>query len=722
MDMSKNIILSKYLLLMACLAVFSVLAWLKLWYVLYGLVVISFTLLFVVFRKAIQEKDRQKILIDSLTKIAPAGVCILDSNGKCVFMNQTGKLLLGYPDEEIFQAKIFDLVTNREDSEGKLEQQVFSQETIQLPEVELSRQDGKKVSVELGTQLMEHQGIVYGVTVYFKDLNNQKQLSLELQQTSGILSQVEKITKSGSWLWNVELDMFSMSAEHKRLMGLEYREGNIGKEQFLGCIHPEDRELVQESFALAINSSDSFSIEYRVVKAGDKVLFLQCLGRAVYEDGAVTYLSGVCQDVSELRKISSELSEAERYHEALEDLADERSEQLRDAMAKADRSSKAETLSFLTGMSHDLRTPLNSILGFAQLIQSKEKDSSDLPPHKRSGTQILKSGKYLLQLISDIIDFAKIESGELQTDVEPTPLVSLIQETVDISSTLAEKKRVEVVNNIVAEGDGAWVMVDRSRLRQVLLNLITLIISCSPEGGKVRLEKGKLSFETISLKIIDFGLVIPVNRIAPLFTKRDDFEKIDARMHEMELRIAIAIRLIEQMHGGITFEKNSDEGNVFTIVLPTCAPIAKKQKKFPKQSPLLDETTVDDEKDYTLLYVEDVSANRQLVRSILRKKTNYNLIEAETGMLGIQKAVEVIPQCILMDINLPDMSGFDALKSLRENDITAHIPVIAVSGKVEPVDIQKGLEAGFIEYIEKPLNVAVFRRVIAEVLATTSPR
>lgn len=713
---------SKYLL-MICLAVFSVLAWLKLWFVLYVLIIISFTLIFVAFQKAVQEKARQQILIDSLTKIAPAGVCILDSNGRCVFMNQTGKVLLGYPDEEIFQGKMFDLITSKKDSEDNLEQRVFSLETIQLPEVTFCRKDGTKLFVELGTKLMEYHGAVYGVTIYFKDLNDQKRLSLELQQTSGNLSQVENTTKSGSWLWDVESEMFSMSTEHKRLLGLEYYDGNIDKEQFFGSIHPEDRALVQESFALAVNSSDSFNLEYRVEKGGDKVRFLQCLGRAVYEDGALTYFSGISQDVSELRKISSELVEAQRYHEALEDLADERSEQLRDAMAKADRSSRAATLRFLTGMSHDLRTPLNSILGFAQLVQSKEKKILDLPEHKRSGTQILKSGKYLLQLISDIIDFAKIESGELQTNIVPTPLASLIQETLDISSTLAEKNRVEVVADVVSEEGSTWVMVDRSRLRQVLLNLITLIISCSPEGGKVKVEKGKLSFETISLKIIDSGLVIPVSRIAPLFTKRDDFEKIDAQMHEMELRIAIAIRLIEQMQGGITFENNSVEGNYFTIVLPTCAPIIKDQKKkLPEQNQLLDETTEDDEKDFVLLYVEDNSANRQLVRSILRKKINYKLIEAENGELGIQKAIEMKPHCILMDINLPDMTGFDVLKSLKENDVTAQIPVIAVSGKAEAADIQKGLDAGFVEYIEKPLNVAVFRRVVAEVLATASPR
>lgn len=719
MGMSKYL-LSKYLLLIACLAVFSVLAWLELWYVLYFLTIISFTSLFVVFRKSVQERDHKQILIERLTEIAPVGVCILDSNGRCVFMNQMGKMLLGYPDEQIFRGKILDLITSIEVAGNNLEQQIFSQEKTQFSEVELNGQGEKKIHVELGTQLMEYHGAVYGVAIYFKDLNDQKQLNLELQQRSEILKQVENITKSGSWLWDVELDIFSMSAEHKRLLGLEYCGGDIGREQFLSCIHLEDRELVQESLTVAVKSSDSFSLEYRVVKAGDNVRFLQCLGRAVYEGSAVTYLSGVCQDVTELREISSELYEAQRYHEALEELADERSEQLREALAKADRSSKVATLRFLTGMSHDLRTPLNSILGFAQLIQSKEKKSADLPQHKSGGAQILKSGKYLLQLISDIIDFAKIESGELQTDVEPTPLTSLIQEIVDISSTSAEKKRVEVLNSIVSENGGTWVMVDRSRLRQVLLNLITLIISCSPEGGKVKLEKGKLSFETISLKVIDSGLVIPVNRIAPLFTKRDDFDKIDARMHEMELRIAIAIRFIEQMHGGITFEKNFDEGNVFTIVLPTCAPIVKKQKKLPEQSSLLDEINVDDEKEYTLLYVEDNSANRQLVRSILRKKTNYRLIEAETGALGIQKAIEIRPQCVLMDIHLPDMTGFDALKSLKENALTAHIPVIAVSGKAEAVDLQKGLDAGFVEYVEKPLNVAVFRRVIAEVLATTS--
>lgn len=717
----RNYISSKYLLFIACLAVFSLLAWLNLWYVLYFFSISIATLLFFISQKAVQENERQKVLFDSLTKIEPAGVCTLDSSGRCVSMNQAGNLLLGYSDEEFFKGNIFDLIGDREGSETKLEQQIFSEETVQVPEIEFCRQDGKKIFVEFKTQLMEYRGAVYGVIVYFKDLSESKQLNLELQQTSGILRQVENITKSGSWLWSVELDTFAMSAEHKRLLGLEYCDDKIGKDQFLACIHPEDRGLVQESLALAINSSDSFNLECRAVVDDGKVRFLRCQGKAVYDDSTVTHLSGVCQDVSELREKTGELHEARMYHEALEDLADKRSEQLRDALAKADRSSKAATLSFLTGMSHDLRTPLNSILGFAQLIQSKEKKSSDQPQHKRSGTQILKSGKYLLKLISDLIDFAKIESGELQTNVEPTPLAGLVQETVDISSTLAVKNGVDVISDIVSENGGTWVMADRSRLRQVLLNLITLIISSSTEGGKVKLVKGRLSFETISLKIIDVGLVIPVDRIGPLFAKRDDFEKIDARMHEMELRIAIAIRLIEQMQGGLTFDERAEEGNVFTIVLPTCAPTVKKKKKVLKEDQHVDEGTVDEEKEYTLLYVEDNPANRQLVKSILRKKTNYNLIEAETGELGIQKAIEMKPHCILMDINLPDMTGFDALKRLKGNDITAQIPVVAVSGRVESIDIQKGLEAGFVEYIEKPLNVAVFRRVVAEVLAA-SPR
>tara|TARA_R110001583_G_scaffold23778_5_gene87365 strand:+ start:2646 stop:5237 length:2592 start_codon:yes stop_codon:yes gene_type:complete len=378
----------------------------------------------------------------------------------------------------------------------------------------------------------------------------------------------------------------------------------------------------------------------------------------------------------------------------------EKNIELENAKAVAEKANLAKS-DFLSSMSHELRTPLGAILGFAQLMES----STPAPPpaQKRSIAQILKAGWYLLELINEILDLALIESGKLPMSLEAVSLSEVMQECVLMSEPQAQLHDIKVVFTRSTTKD--FLNVDRTRLKQVIINLLSNAIKYNRKGGSVILEHSQSSDDMMRFSVRDTGEGLSAEQLGQLF---QPFNRLGQEANNQEgtgIGLVVSKRLVESMGGVIGV------GSVFWFELKrTDEPVSN----LADSAIMVTETLQyeDSERLQTLLYVEDNPANLMLVENIISRRPNLRFLSAADAIQGIEMAHTHQPDVILMDINLPGISGLIALKILRESPITASIPVVALSANAIPRDIEKGLDAGFFHYLTKPLRINEFLKTL----------
>ena len=376
--------------------------------------------------------------------------------------------------------------------------------------------------------------------------------------------------------------------------------------------------------------------------------------------------------------------------------------ELHRAMGVAEKANVAKSV-FLSSMSHELRTPLNAILGFAQLMES----GSPLPTstQQRSIKQILKAGWYLLELINEVLDLALIESGKLSLSTEPVSLAEVMQECETMIEAQALKRRISV--SFPSFDMGYFVNVDRTRLKQVFINLLTNAIKYNCIAGTVEVACIVPTPGRIRICVEDSGEGLSPKQLAQLF---QPFNRLGQEMSGEEgtgIGLVTAKRLIELMDGTIGVESTVGKGSVFWIELDLTD--ERQYVIDTEESVTIAPVKLQDGAQLrTVLYVEDNPANLMLVEDLIARRHDIRLLSATDGSRGIEIARAALPDMILMDINLPGISGIEAMKILREDAATAHIPVVALSGNAIPRDIRKGLEAGFFGYLTKPINVNEF--------------
>jgi PAS domain S-box-containing protein len=376
--------------------------------------------------------------------------------------------------------------------------------------------------------------------------------------------------------------------------------------------------------------------------------------------------------------------------------------ELHNAMAVAKKANLAKS-EFLSNMSHELRTPLSAILGFAQLIESS------VPPptvsQKRSVDQILKAGWYLLELINEILDLALIESGKLSLSLEPLSLSEVMRECQAMIEPQAQKRGISVAFPQLAVR--YFVKADRTRVKQLLINLLSNAIKYNKVGGAVVVDCVATTAGRIRICVGDTGEGLAPEKLEQLF---QPFNRLGQEANDEEgtgIGLVVCKRLIELMGGTIGVESTVGAGSVFWFELNlTAAPLPEAGPIEP--SAVAPARAEADAQVRTLLYVEDNPANLMLVEDLVARRSDISLLSASDGSRGIEIARASRPDIILMDINLPGISGIQALKILADDPLTARIPVIALSANAIPRDIEKGLEAGFFRYLTKPIKVREF--------------
>lgn len=384
--------------------------------------------------------------------------------------------------------------------------------------------------------------------------------------------------------------------------------------------------------------------------------------------------------------------------------------ELNSAKAIAEKANLAKS-DFLSNMSHELRSPLNAILGFAQLMESDPVPQT--VSQKESTGQILQAGWYLLDLINEILDLALIESGKLLLSQEPMSLDEVLIDCQSMIEPQAQKHGITM--NFYNLQEPCFVFADRTRVKQVLINLLSNAIKYNHAGGTVVVDCAVKSAERVRISVTDTGDGLSSEKIEQLFQPFNRLGQENSGEEGTGIGLVMTKRLVELMGGTIGVQSTLGKGSVFWVELARAG------------EPLLNESHIEMQKiqvslaehnaeTRTLLYVEDNPANLKLVEKLVARRPGMRLLSAGEATLGIKIAREQLPEMILMDINLPGISGIRALAILRDDPVTEHIPVVAISANAMPHDISRGLEAGFFRYLTKPIKVDEFMAALDEAL------
>jgi len=376
--------------------------------------------------------------------------------------------------------------------------------------------------------------------------------------------------------------------------------------------------------------------------------------------------------------------------------------ELERAKSVAEKANLAKS-DFLSSMSHELRSPLNAILGFAQLMESGTPSLS--VGQKGSIDQILQAGWYLLELINEILDLALIESGKLSLSLEHMSLPEVLLDCQAMIEPQAQKSGIRM--SFPRFDCPHFVNADRTRVKQVLINLLTNAIKYNRTEGTVEVSCIENNAGRIRISVRDTGEGLSQDKIAQLFQPFNRLGQEAGAEEGTGIGLVVSKRLVELMGGEIGVESQVGVGSVFWVELnlsEALQPDESRVEPYQFAEPRVQPGTA----LRTLLYIEDNRANMLLVEQLIERRSDMRLLSAGDGMRGITLARIHQPEAILMDINLPGISGIQALKLLRDDPLTAHIPVIAISANAMPYDIKKGLEAGFLCYLTKPIKVSQF--------------
>jgi PAS domain S-box-containing protein len=640
--------------------------------------------------RALRDSEaRYRSLIENAHDI----VTILDSEGRITYQSPQIEPVLGYDPTEVIGRNTFDFVHPDDLAypQQALERILTEPGTTINSEYRYRHKDGSWRYVEAFGRLLVPDAPEQGLVFNTRDVTERREAEQELKRQRAYFEQLLASVDAGIAAWdaNGRFEYVSPNAIADPVV----REAVLGMTHHEYCAYRglplELAELRSGSIQEAIETRGQTEYEEAIRRPDGVLLHLLRRNRPILtETGEVGRVIGYSIDITERKQTE----EAVRR-------ATEEAERAREAAEHANRA-KSE---FLSRMSHELRTPMNSILGFAQLL-----DRAPLPPeHKKGVGHILKAGRHLLQLINEVLEIARIEAGRLSLSLEPVRVETALQEAVALVRPLAAQWRVELDEG-PWPGGAAFVQADRQRLTQVLLNLLGNAIKYNRAGGRVRVHCESVTErerQFLVVQVQDTGRGIPEDRAGELFTP---FARLGAEQSQVEgtgLGLALSQRLAEAMGGALRLESTGPEGSVFRLDLLTTADPLQRLEQGTAATMLSEEAS---HAPATLLYIEDNLANLSLVETILLSRPQWRTMPALQGLVGVELAREHVPDLILLDLHLPDITGEEVLRRLRAEPRTASIPVVVITADATRATVDRLRAAGIEAYLTKPLDIDEF--------------
>ena len=545
------------------------------------------------------------------------------------------------------------------------------------------RKDGSRFPAIVSvTALRNADGGIIGYLLIGTDNSARKQVEEKLRSTEeGFRLMVESVTDAAIVMLDSEGRVVSWNTGAQRIKG--YSAEEIVGQHFSRFYPAADIERGRPQHDLdAAAAQGRFEVEGWRMRKDGSMFWANVVFTAIRDPaGQPRGFAKLTRDLTERRQVEETLTSAK---------------------GAAEKANLAKS-EFLSSMSHELRSPLNAILGFAQLMESDATPAT--PSQKASIDEILRAGWYLLELINEILDLAQIESGKLSLSTEPTSLAEVILECQAMIEPQAQTRGIRMT--FPPFDVPCFVAADRTRLKQVLINLLSNAVKYNKAGGTVVVDCDRGTAERIRLNVRDTGAGLSPEKLAQLFQPFNRLGQEHSAEQGTGIGLVMSKRLVELMGGVLGVESSVGVGSVFWCELGAAA-VPKLDVAAATPAVVAAGQPQPGASLRTLLYVEDNPANLKLVEQLIARRLTIRLLTAVDGNMGIQLARAHQPDVILMDINLPGISGIEALRILRDDPATAHIPVVALSANAMPRDIEKGLEAGFFSYLTKPINVKEF--------------
>lgn len=592
---------------------------------------------------------------------------------------------LGYQEAELLALKITDIECSIQDLFFWDSLQFEIPERLEGVEGMHRRHNGDVFPVLRHLQKIQLDGQTL-VLLTAQDISDTKQVKDELAQYSSQLGAALEATADGILVLDLHGGIINMNRQFALLWPLpEHLLNEHNDALLLAFMHSQMRDPAQYQATLDTLLQDPVAEGLHQLELAD--------GRIFERSARPMWLDNV------------PVGRVYSFNDITERMVADR--QLRQAKEKAERANRAKS-EFLSQMSHELRTPLNAILGFGQILEG-ETSGEQLEQVR----YIMRAGWHLLDLINEVLDMAKIEAGKLSLSIEPVSVSELVAECQELVRPMLAKNNIEL--QIDLPPTPVTVQADRVRLKQMLLNLASNAIKYNRPQGRVRIH-GYTQGKQWRLCVADTGIGMSEEDLSQLF---QPFSRVGNKQHNIEgtgIGLAFTRKLAQLMQGDVGVSSEIGQGSVFWIDLPlveTQAPqIAAASAQTGASAPVPQA-----EQQRLVLYVEDDPVSTLLMKSIFKQFPQARLLTAPEPFAGLELALTHRPDFILLDINMPGMTGIELVKKLREAPETCNVLIYALSANALPADVERGMQAGFDRYLTKPVNVRDLKALVSELLA-----